>query len=51
MELCPESDVFSSSWLRPRAAAASTPFLVLVPGREGEEDEEEVDSDLGAALA
>lgn len=50
MELCPESDVFSSSWLRPRAAA-STPLLTLAPGREGEEDEEEVDSDLDAALA
>lgn len=49
MELCPESDVFSSSWLRPRTAA-STPLLALVPGREGEEDEEEVENDLGAAL-
>lgn len=45
IELWPESEAVSSSW-----GTARTPLLALVPTREGEEDEEEVDRDLDVIL-
>lgn len=50
MELCPESEAVSSpSWLRARGVAR-TPLLALVAPREGDEEEEDVESDLDAVL-